>query len=346
MNKEMKKTNLFLGPLFIVGMHRSGTKLLRNLLNQHPQISIPTIESCFIPYLINKFGNPPQFEDEEKFHNFYEALTETTFWENMHSMGMTLDKEYLEQNLTDRTSWSEIFEVIFKFYIPLSKDKSVIWGDKTPQYLPRIKLLKTLYPKAKFIHIIRHPGDYCISAKKAWGKSIYRSANSWRYEIEKAREVGGELGDDYLEVFYEKLVDKPEKELTKICNFLEREFTSKMLHLDTPTENLGDTIGQTKIVKSNKNKYLNRLSPKTIKRMEEIVYPVAKALEYELVFAKNFKPLTPFMQKILMIYDAWNSAIFHIKDEGIIAGLIRTYRLHKYRVVKLSNRTKPKFLSF
>ncbi len=178
MSKKTKKTNVFLGPLFIVGMHRSGTKLLRNLLNQHPQISIPTIESCFIPYLINKFGNSPQFEDD---------------------------------NLTDRTSWSEIFEVIFKFYIPQSKNKNVIWGDKTPQYLPRIKLLKRLYPKAKFIHIIRHPGDYCISAKKAWGKSIYRSANSWRHEIEKAREVGGGLGDDYLEVFYENLVENPEK---------------------------------------------------------------------------------------------------------------------------------------
>ncbi len=116
-----------------------------------------------------------------------------------------------------------------------------------------------------------------------------------------------------------------------------------MLYLDTPTENLGDTIGQTKIVKSNKNKYLKRLSPKSIKRIEEIVYPVAKALDYELLFARDFRPLSPFMEKILLLYDAWNSAIFHIKDEGVISGLIRTYRLHKYRVVKLSNKTKLKF---
>lgn len=339
----MNQQNKFLGPLFIVGMHRSGTKLLRNLLNQHPRISIPTIESCFIPYLINKFGNPPQFEDESEFQNFYEALRETTFWGNMHSMGLTLNKEYLERELKNRTLWSEIFEIIFKFYIPPEKDKDVIWGDKTPQYLPRIRLLKTLYPQAKFIHIIRHPGDYCISAKKAWGKSIYRSANSWRHEIEKAREVGSELKDDYLEVFYENLVEKPEKELIEICNFLECEFTYNMLHLDTPTENLGDTIGQTKIVKTNKNKYLKRLSPKSIKRIEEIVYPVAKALDYDLMFASSFKPLTPFLEKTFMLCDACNSAIFHIKDEGVISGLIRTYRLHKYRVVKLNDKTKMKF---
>ena len=334
----MKNQNKFLGPLFIVGMHRSGTKLLRDLLNQHPRISIPTIESCFIPYLINKFGDPPQFEDDKEFQNFYEALTKTTFFGNMQSMGWTLSKEYLEREVSDRTSWSEIFEVIFKFYIPQEKIKDVIWGDKSPQYLPRIKLLKTLYSQAKFIHIIRHPGDYCISAKKAWGKSIYRSANSWRYEIEKARIDSRDFTDDYLEVFYENLVEEPQIVLSNICNFLDCKFTTKMLHLDIPTENLGDTKGQTEIVITNKNKYLKRLSPKTIKRIEEIVYPVASSLGYDLKFANKFKPLTPLMEKILLIHDAWNSAYFHMKNEGVIQGLIRTYRLHKYRVVKLSTK--------
>ena len=334
----MENQNKFLGPLFIIGMNRSGTKLLRNLLNQHPRISIPTIESYFIPYLINKFGNPPQFEDDNEFQNFYDALTKTTFFGNMQSMGLSLSKEYLEQEVADRTSWSAIFEVIFKFYIPQEKDKDVIWGDKTPQYLPRIKLLKTLYPQAKFIHIIRHPGDYCISAKKAWGKSIYRSANSWRVEIEKAQRDSRDFADDYLEVFYENLVEEPQKVLSKICDFLDCKFTTKMLYLDIPTENLGDTKGHTEIVQTNKYKYLKRLSPRTIKRIEEIVYPVASSFGYDLKFAHKFKPLTPLMEKILLLYDAWNSAYFHIKNEGVIPGLIRTYRLHKYRVVQLSTK--------
>ncbi len=334
----MDNQNKFLGPLFIIGMNRSGTKLLRNLLNQHPRISIPTMESYFIPYLINKFGNPPQFEDDKEFQNFYDALTKTTFFGNMQSMGLSFSKEYLEQEVTDRTSWSEIFEVIFKFYIPQEKDKDVIWGDKTPQYLPRMKFLKILYPQAKFVHIIRHPGDYCISAKKAWGKSLYRSANSWRYEIGKARIDSRDFADDYHEVFYENLVDEPQKVLSNICVFLGCKFTNKMLHLDIPTENLGDTKGQTEIIQTNKDKYLNQLSKRTIKRIEEIVYPVAKSLGYDLKFAKNFKPLNPLMEKLLMLHDACNSANFHIKNEGVIPGLIRTYRLHKYRVVQLSTK--------
>ena len=146
--------NKFLGPLFIVGMHRSGTKLIRDLLNQHPRISIPTIESYCIPYLINQFGNPPKFEDDNEFQNFYDALTKTTFFSNMQSMGFTVSKAYLDKNIVDRRSWSEIFEVIFRFYIPQEENKDVIWGDKTPQYLSRLRFLKALYPQAKFILII------------------------------------------------------------------------------------------------------------------------------------------------------------------------------------------------
>ena len=79
MSKEINKTNIFSGPLFIIGMYRSGTKLLRILLNQSPRIIIPVVESCFIPYLINKFGDSPQFENDNEFQNFYKSLTKTSF---------------------------------------------------------------------------------------------------------------------------------------------------------------------------------------------------------------------------------------------------------------------------
>jgi len=51
-------TDIFTGPLFILGMPRSGTKLLRDLLNRNPKIGVPTSETDFIPYLIKPFGNP------------------------------------------------------------------------------------------------------------------------------------------------------------------------------------------------------------------------------------------------------------------------------------------------
>jgi len=59
----MKKSNFF-GPLFIIGMPRSGTKLLRDLMNQNPKIGIPAAETHFIPFMIKKFGDPPNFYED------------------------------------------------------------------------------------------------------------------------------------------------------------------------------------------------------------------------------------------------------------------------------------------
>jgi hypothetical protein len=53
------RSSPFRGPLFVVGMSWSGTKLLRDLLNQHPQIGIPPSESRFLPAVIERFGSIP-----------------------------------------------------------------------------------------------------------------------------------------------------------------------------------------------------------------------------------------------------------------------------------------------
>jgi len=42
--------------LFIIGMPRSGTKLLRCLLNNHNEIFIPENETLFIPYFLKKYS--------------------------------------------------------------------------------------------------------------------------------------------------------------------------------------------------------------------------------------------------------------------------------------------------
>mgnify|MGYP000529984615 CR=1 FL=1 len=58
----------FKGPLFIVGMPRSGTKLLRDLLNQHPKIHIAEIETHFLPFWFSQWK---EFGDLSEKENFY-----------------------------------------------------------------------------------------------------------------------------------------------------------------------------------------------------------------------------------------------------------------------------------
>ena len=136
--------NGFFGPLFIVGMPRSGTKLLRDLLNQNTSIGIPLTETDFIPFMINKFGITPSFNDKNNFFSFYEEIRKTTFWSSMKNQGYVINKEHIEEK-SDLKTWSSIFEAILRFYAPKGRREKFIWGDKSPSYLYHMKFLKLFY---------------------------------------------------------------------------------------------------------------------------------------------------------------------------------------------------------
>ena len=65
-------TDQFAGPLFLLGMPRSGTKLLRTLLNAHPAIHIAQVETHFIPYWHANWDSYDDLADLQNFRKFYD----------------------------------------------------------------------------------------------------------------------------------------------------------------------------------------------------------------------------------------------------------------------------------
>ncbi len=306
----------FLGPLFLVGMPRSGTKLIRDLLNRNPQIGIPIVESDFIPYMVSRFGMTPDFTSMDIVSAFYKELTKTVFYYYMQEEGRLIAIEYIRDNIHDN-SWADILETLFRYYAPRKRAKQFIWGDKTPGYLNHMSLLKKLCPNAKFLHIIRDPRDYCLSCKKAWGKSMYRAAARWADSIANARTQSKQLGCNYMEINYEALLDNPQGILRQICQFIECDFKPEMMSLDKPAENLGDTQSRKDIVKENKHKYLNNLSRKQLRRIEMLVCKEAIPAGYMIETDVKFLPLSPIMSNMLKLYDGWACFRFRIKERGL-----------------------------
>jgi hypothetical protein len=313
----------FAGPLFIIGTGRSGTKLLRDLLNRNPRIGIPTAETGFIPYMVGRFGNPPQFgEDVRQFDEFYGALSQTSFFWYMEREGHVLTKEHIRQ-VGDRTSWDVIFEFILRFYAPSGRIDAFIWGDKTPgpSHINHMTLLKTIFPSARFLHIIRDPRDVCLSMKRTWRKSLYRAATMWREEINTARLNSRQFSKDYREVFFESLLLEPEQVLRDVCKFLDSEYLPAMTTLEEPSEHVGDARGQARIVQDNTRKYRTRLSSSQVRRIEEIVYPIMRTTGYEPDHAVRFRPLSPLMLRVLTLYDGWATLRFDVEEKGLYEGL-------------------------
>lgn len=304
----------FLGPVFIVGMPRSGTKLMRTLLNQHPDISITLAESHFIPYFIKTFGNPPPFHTEADFRRFMEKFSRTTFCRGMRRAGYQFHtQEFLAT--VDWSSWASIFEQLFRHFSAKPDRQDVIWGDKTPGYIKHMPLLQQLYPQAKFLHMIRDPRDYCLSVRTSWGKSLYRAAHRWKETIETARHVGKQLGDNYLEVFYEDLLSDPEKVMRTIADFLGCPYHASMVTLGKSPEDFGETKGQYGIVRDNAHKYHKRLSIQQIRRIEEIVCPVAVPLKYDMDNDVRHKPLRALYLAGYKLYDGIIALRHHILME-------------------------------
>lgn len=311
--------NQFEGPLFIIGVQRSGTKLLRDLLNQNKNIGIPIAETNFLPFIIRKYQNPPQLSDSKKIDALYVSITNTTFCQWMSSYGLTLTKKEFEE--FDFSNWQTFFKSLIVHFAPPDRNQGFIWGDKSPNYVNQIHFLKKRFTDAKFIHIIRDPRDCCLSSRKVWGKNLFRTAEIWRLRVQEGLFQGKQIPNSYSEVLYEDLLNDPKSELKRLCKFIGVDFNDDMMTLKQPSENLGDTIGKSFIVKTNVKKFLTELTPQEIKRIEEIVYPVMSQLSYEFIYDAKFKPLNFIEKKYYLMSDEF-FIIKHFVDElGYIQGI-------------------------
>jgi hypothetical protein len=316
-----------IGPLFIVGMPRSGTKLLRDLLNQHPLISIPDVESHFIPYMVKQFGEQLQIKTPEKKELFYDVFCQTAFYFNNVRKGRLLSKEDFVANC-DFTNWSSVFKFITLYYSPKDNNLAEIWGDKTPSYLNQVKLLKRMFPNAKFIHIIRDPRDYCLSARKIWKKNIFRAAVKWQKIMKKAMEYPALLGPDYIEVYYEELTRDPQKVLTNICSFLDIHFTAEMLSVKKSNEFYGDARGSKEIILNSK-KFMSELKDSEISKIEALTIPVISHFGYEVLHKVNPMKLSKSKSFLYKLEDVWNQYLFQVNEKGFIKGTVYTIKLSR-----------------
>lgn len=297
--------NTFSGPLFIVGLSRSGTKLIRDLINRNDFVSIPEGESHFLPKLLKKNLTV------EKAHKY---IADSLFIKRYKYVTFpTLDKL---KEINPIKTVEELIESVLKFYAlngSIDWSNEVIWGDKTPLYLRSIDILKKHFPNSKVIHIIRDPRDRAISVKRTWGKSMYRTTEKWRSELENSQKWR-EHKDFLFEIKYEDLISDTEAELKEVCSFIGIPFQDKMLQLNKPSEKHGDNSNKLTVNSKNTDKYLDFKSS-VIKRIEEIAYPMMKEYGYVPVYGKKSKPFSPVMMEVLKYSD-----FIHFKVSNQIKG--------------------------
>jgi hypothetical protein len=214
-------------PILIVAVHRSGTTLLRFMLNSSPRIYIPP-ESDFIPYY---FGRDPEGElSEERIAR----LLETTFTRYRFVKEWQGDRPSPQAflNAMPGRTPAAFLDTLYGAYA--QQRGAVRWGDKTPIYTSYIDLIQCIFPQAQFVHIIRDGRDAALSMLEKWGQRDFHidicfAAHNWRRRIRQARASGARLGaDQYYELRYERLVGDAETELRSLCDFLSEPYVPEM----------------------------------------------------------------------------------------------------------------------
>jgi hypothetical protein len=204
---------------FIVGVGRSGTTLLRLMLDAHPELAIPP-ETHFAPDVIavsRSRGNPPA--------RVLEAITESGHWGDF-----AIDSDELLARLKDvrRLDGGTALRAFYGLYA--EKQGKPRWGDKTPIYVTKMREIAGALPEARFVHVIRDGRDVALSRWKRAVKGrapAEKIAKTWRRRIRKAREQAGDV--EYMELRYEDLVTDTEASLHRVCEHIGLEFDPVML---------------------------------------------------------------------------------------------------------------------
>jgi hypothetical protein len=215
-------------PIFIIGMQRSGTTMLRYMLCAHSRIYIPP-ESNFFPRFYQHKVNEP-ISQQQAVQAVEVIKTYRPFFKDWQ--GKKLDPENFVAQLAD-LSIPTILSTLYRQYA--AQYGAARWGDKTPIYISSMDKIAEFFPTAQFIHIIRDGRDVALSMRKAYQHArffymdIYYSARSWKRRLRKAFASGKRLREDrYYEIRYEDLVEQPEKSLRALCAFIGESYEPAM----------------------------------------------------------------------------------------------------------------------
>lgn len=310
-------------PFFLVGNPRSGTKMLRELLNASPEIWMSAVESHFIPKYtrcVDRFG---RLDDPRNFRALAAALGGTRAFYQWARRGIRVDPEVWYAACRDY-SWPGVLEGLFRVVHGLEVPdppvpwEDLVWGDKTPVYMSELPLLSDLFPHARVIHIVRDPRDCVLSTADAWGNSPLRTAQEWADRTRRCRTAGLVLGPArFLEIRYEDLVADVTGVLRRCFDFLGVPTPPDAGRFYRVPENLGSQRGQTRVVGGSAGRWKRAMAPAARRAVEALTGDLLEAYGYEREHP-GLRPrrLSRLRMEAYRLRDAWRQLRFRRHELG------------------------------
>ncbi len=203
--------------VFLIGCDRSGTTLLRSILNRHPSLGI-TYEAPASVMLQEVFASGGYRATIEALRTFPQF--DLVNWSNVRDTLVDLDRVTLADTVaTAHRSQNDA-------------TSKTIWGDKTPAYTRFVSTLAAMYPNSVFIHIVRDPRAVAMSwIATDWGPNTALHAGiEWTKRVSQAIDGFSQISSSRcFTARYEDLVSDPLKTLDAICHLVGIDYSDELI---------------------------------------------------------------------------------------------------------------------
>lgn len=251
-------------PIFVVGPSRSGTALLRSILNQHAGIHIAG-ETHYFDDLRRRLGAGAGTrlvgDEQRRTEDYFLALAHRPYGHGGIADESPLDRGVLREEAARLGGHGDAyFEAFCRLNAQLEGREDVPrrWGEKTPRHAMRLSELLTRYPTGQAIVMVRDPRAVVASYRDWHGNgssaalqddSRSREADRtrtsydpsvisllWRATVAAARKARDRYGTERVRLQrYEDLVENPHGEAPQLARWLGVPYAAEML--DVPLHN-------------------------------------------------------------------------------------------------------------
>lgn len=277
--------------IFIVGSERSGTNLLRTLLDNHSMLGSPVAPHFFDAWR----GNLKPYGDLRIPENAMQLAEDMLEYANhpFNDWGLELDIPGAFAQHTPRSFW-EIFDLLYLAKSGMhGKSGYACKGNHIFNYAFQVK---AAWPGAKFLYLFRDPRDHCASWKQKpmHLKTVWDSVSKWEREQRQCLDLVKTHGIDMHFVSYEDLIADtprimagalqhcglPVEEACFQTDAVKNHDTAKRLvyweNLDKP------------IIRDNMRKYVKVLTPDEVELVETKAGSLMDELGYACETGRNW----------------------------------------------------------
>lgn len=225
-------------PVFVSSLYRSSSTFLSAVIGCHEEYTATSSSVKFPRFCLGRY-DPIQMEENYKKLVYETRKRVTTRWD------IDFDAAAVLTDVEKRgVSYAVLYDSIMSQILSSNGAAGTQWIEKIAVMWSRVPEFLEMFPQGKVIHVLRDPRSVTASYKKMTnevGATYLDAAFNTVHAIQSIERFQKEIGSDRIMLIRsEDIASEPEGAVRRVCEFLEIDFSSRMLDPNT----YGHIIGE------------------------------------------------------------------------------------------------------